>query len=441
MTSTAIDVEAKNPISSPRRAAFFLFALATGFLFAAPSIAQAQTYSVIYTFCSAANCVDGIEPSVNLIVDKQGNLYGEAQEGGSFSGYCANELGCGTVFELTPTGAESVFDTFGSFAGGYTPVGGLARDANGNLYGNTTFGGSSNKVCNLDGGCGVVFEVTPEGTSSVLYTFTGGRDGFWPNGNPILDTQGNLYGTTFYGGHARLAGTVFKITPTGQKITLYEFGAYKGDARSPQAGLIMDAQGNLYGTTRSGGLRGSEIKGLTCPGGCGTVFQINPAGVETILYTFMGWKAQDGAAPGAGLVMDGQGNLYGTTVYGGVYGDGSVFKLTLSGKETVLYSFTGGADGSFPLGSLALDAQGNIYGTTWRGGAHDFGVVFELPTSGTETILYSFTGGTDGSEPAGSLVFDKQGNLYGSTPWGGNTGGPCSEGGRSGCGVIFKLTP
>lgn len=287
----------------------------------------------------------------------------------------------------------------------------------------------------------MVFEVTPAGTGKVLYTFTGGKDGYWPTGNLILDAQGNLYGTTRYGGHEQRSGTAFKISPTGQKSTLYEFGAYKGDGRGPEAGLIMDTQGNLYGTTGSGGHRGGELKGLTCPGGCGIVFEINAAGVETILYTFMGWKAQDGAVPVAALVMDAEGNLYGTTNYGGVYGYGTVFKLVPSGKETVLYSFTGSAGGAFPSGNVVFDAEGNLYGTTFSGGADDFGTVFELTSSGTEKVLYSFTGGTDGGAPQDGLVYDTHGNLYGVTFTGGNLDGHCSEGGGLGCGVVFKVTP
>jgi uncharacterized repeat protein (TIGR03803 family) len=241
---------------------------------------------------------------------------------------------------------------------------------------------------------------------------------------------GNLYGTTFAGGSYVCSGgcgTVFKLTPSGTETVLYRFTG--GDGANPTAGLIADASGNLYGTTELGGGANG------CSGGCGTVFKLTPSGTETVLYRFTG--GSDGASPFAALIADGAGNLYGTTFFGGASGHGTVFKLTPSGTETVLYSFTGGSDGANPLAGLIADAAGNIYGMTNNGGAGSFGTVFKLIPSGNLAVLHSFSGGSDGAFPGlGSLIADAAGNLYGMTVEGGGSG--C---GAIGCGTVFKLTP
>jgi uncharacterized repeat protein (TIGR03803 family) len=251
-----------------------------------------------------------------------------------------------------------------------------------------------------------------------------------------MDATGNLYGTTGFGG-ASNAGTVFKLDPSGNKTVLYSFkGGSDGDV--PVAGLIMDAAGNLYGTTEDGG-------SSNCSFGCGIVFELDPAGNETVLHSFTG-SPGDGGRPVAGLIMDTAGNLYGTTAEGGsgtctvingipVSGCGTVFKLDPAGNETVLHSFTGGSDGIQALAALLMDAAGNLYSTTELGGSFGSGIVFKLDPSGNETLLHTFTGGNDGAAPLfASLIMDTAGNLYGTTQNGGGSSN-CTVG----CGTVFKL--
>ena len=249
-------------------------------------------------------------------------------------------------------------------------------------------------------------------TFSVLHTFTGSPDGAVPDGGLVRDAQGNLYGTTVLGG-AYNYGTVFKLDTTGKETVLYSFTGTGGDGANPYAGLVRDAQGNLYGTTNDGGASGGA------PFGWGTVFKVDTAGTETVLYSFTG--PPDGAVTYAGLVRDAQGNLYGTTWSGGAYDAGTAFKVDTAGTETVLHSFSGtGGDGSEPFAGLVRDAQGNLYGTTVLGGdtacnpPNGCGTVFKVDTSGSETVLYAFTG-ADGAGPEAGLVRDAQGNLYGAT--------------------------
>ena len=400
--------------------------------------AAAQMETVLYPFCSQANCADGAWPTGNLGIDADGNLYGAA---GGGSPECSF-WGCGVVFQLTPDGTETVVHSFSldDLANGVVPSGGLVRDADGNFYGETGWGGYTAGFCKEDQGCGVVFQLSPAGVETVLYSFTGGKNGRGPGGGLILDSQGNLYGTTSGLTGDRGAGTAFRISLTGAETVLYQFGAYKRDGKinSPQS-LVMDSEGNLYGTTTNGGQPGRRSKTDSCYIGCGTVFKISAAGVETVLHAFGGYKKKDGALPLAGLAIDKHGNLYGTTYEGGLYGYGTVFEITPSGAETVLHNFTGGTDGAFPFSGLVLDAQGNMYGTTWRGGTYTFGTVYQVTPSGVETVLHSFSGGADGGWPQNSgLVLDDQNNIYGTTPAGGSLNGICSQVG--GCGVLFKVS-
>jgi uncharacterized repeat protein (TIGR03803 family) len=230
-------------------------------------------------------------------------------------------------------------------------------------------------------------------TFTLLYTFTGGADGRTPGGGVILDAAGNLYGTTTQGGNLACSqgcGTVFKVDGAGKEIVLHSFtGTGAGDGEYPTAALVMDGQGNLYGTTAVGGTSGH-----------GTVFKVDTTGKETVLHSFSG-ASWEGAFPNGGVVRDGQGNLYGTTEAGGTSNCGTVFKLDPTGKETVLYSFTGtGGDGSSPEAGVVRDGQGNLYGTTRVGGVSNYGTVFTVDTSGKETVLYSFTGPwADGAYP------------------------------------------
>jgi uncharacterized repeat protein (TIGR03803 family) len=268
-------------------------------------------------------------------------------------------------------------------------------------------------------------------TETVLYSFRGGEDGASSAlGNLVMDKQGNLYGTTPSGGIANSSctsgscGTVFKVSPAGKEKVLYRFTG-GADGASPQAGLVIDQAGNLYGTTFAGGIQNCAGKG------CGTVFKVSPAGQETVLYSFTG--GDDGGLPIGGLVMDKTGNLYGTTEDSAPLTFGTVFKLTPSGTETVLHTFTGGSDGVSPsYGNLLMDTRGNLYGTTQAGGSSQGGTVFRVTPSGTETVLYAFKGGADGKLPFGSLAMDKQGRIYGTTSLGGM---PC------GCGTVYRLTP
>ena len=303
------------------------------------------------------------------------------------------------VIAASPARAQTltVLHSFGSGTDGSNSRASLIRDTQGNLYGTTDAGGGT--------GYGTVFMMSPSGVEKVLYSFPGnGTNGESPWGSLVRDSQGNLYGTTFYGGVG--SGTVFMTTRAGVETVLHNFTA-GADGADPWAGLLRDAQGNLYGTTYMGGLYNN-----------GTVFQVTPSGTETVLHSFLG---ADGAWPLGALVQDASGNLYGTTYVGGAYNYGTVFKLTLSGTVTVLYSFTGGVDGAKPYGSLVRDAQGNLYGTTFYGGANNHGTVFEVSPSGIERVFHSFIqAGLDGGSPVAGLVQDSNGVLFGTTSYGGS---------------------
>ncbi len=297
----------------------------------------------------------------------------------------------------------------------------------------TAYGGGS---VSCTGGCGLVFEITPTGSEKVLHSFLGGADGANPGAALIRDSQGNLYGTTYYGGSYGY-GTVFELTPTGVETVLHAFTGGT-DGGFPNGGLVMDKQGHFYGTTTFGGLPNTEG---------GVVFEMTPDGTETVLYSF-GATNGDGVTPQAGLILDAQGNLYGTTLYTGTYRDccGTVFKVTPTGVATVLHTFTNYPDGAFPWSSLVFDTQGNLYGTTYGGGSYGYGTVFEITQLGTEMVIYSFKlprfSSTnshkrgDGANPVAGLVFDTQGNLYGTTKAGGVFSRYCIA-----CGTIFKITP
>jgi len=316
----------------------------------------------------------------------------------------------------TPAFTEKVIHNFlESYPHGASPQAGLTIDPHGNLYGTTLSGGAFNG--------GVVFKVDPSGNQTVLYSFRIGTDGFYPNAGVIRDSEGNLYGTTSSGG-AHGYGTVYKLDPAGHETVLYSFTGGT-DGGGPQ-GVIRDSAGNLYGTTVQGGLAGG------CSGfGCGVVYRLDPANNLKVLYTFTG--GNDGGSPTAGLLRDSAGNLYGTTPNYGANFQGVVFKVDPAGHEKVLHTFTGGTDGGFPggfpSGSLTADSMGNLYGTAQTGGANFVGVVFKLDTHQVETVLYNFTGGSDGGYPHGGLIRDSAGNLYGAT----------QTGGTAFAGVVFKI--
>ena len=334
-------------------------------------IAKDGRESVLYSFQGGS---DGWGPMGSLFADATGTLFGATNVGG---GSDACEYGCGIIFKLPQGGKESVLYAFQGMADGQYPQGSLIADVNGNLYGVTTEGGNYNGSECAEAGCGTVFEVQPNGSKITLYAFQGGTDGVTPVGGLVADASGNLYGTTGAGGGSGCGGdgcgTVFKLTPDGTESVVYAFqGGNDGDA--PLAGLIMDNGGNLYGTTWGGG------EGSNSCSNCGIVFEVSPAGVETKLYAFK--DGNDGANPEAGVIMDASGNLFGTTHGGGGVacgreGCGTVFKLAPNGNETVLYAFAP-SHGRNPVAPLLLGKHKLLYGTTTGGGGHQDGVVFQL---------------------------------------------------------------
>jgi uncharacterized repeat protein (TIGR03803 family) len=383
----------------------------------------------------------GVHPFyADVALDNKGNFYGTTINTSANVGY-------GTVFKVDSSGHETVLHTFTGGSDGAYPEGGVVVDPEGSLYGTTRAGGNLSRHCvTQEGlGCGVVFKVGATGKETVLHTFTGGPDGSEPSfTNMVFDARGNLYGTALYGGYKSGfcgdpmwedgCGLIFKVSTTGRYSVLHTF---KGkDGANPSGTLMLDAKGNLYGTAQSGGDLSS------CGGGCGVVFKIDKRGKETILYTFHG---QDGSLPWGNVILDLSGNLYGTTWGGGSsgggcggYGCGVVFKLSTTGKYTVLYNFQG-TDGQQPQGNFVMDAEGNLYGATIGGGTYGAGTAFKVSSKGNVTILYTFTGGADGANPTAGLIFDaKQKKLYGTTEWGGDLN--CTPS-KFGCGTVFQLVP
>lgn len=392
----------------------------------------AYTEKVLYSFAGGS---DGSAPGTALTADAAGNLYGTTAQGGDF--------GFGTVFELVPSQTGWTHHVLYSFTGntdGVFPSSGVVFDQAGNLYGTTSNGGTDF--------FGNVYELSPVSgggwSESVLHSFVGGLDGQFPYGGVVFDKAGNLYGTTYYGGSASACngsgcGTVYVLTPNQSggwsETVLYGFSGL--DGALPQAGLVLDLAGNLYGTTSEGGTSTS------CqPNGCGVAFELadsNGAWTETVLHNFY-LTSQDGSMPLGSLTLHG-GHLFGMTLLGGRGRFGTVFDLARSQNgwsERIIYSLKGKTDGSTPVAGVAFDKSGNLYGTTEHGGGsgclkQGCGTAFELTPSGSawvESQLYGFSGGSDGSEPTGELILDKAGNLYGT-----------SSGGGAGYGVVFQLEP
>ena len=423
---------------------------------------------VLYSFQGGPD--NGSVPAGGVVFDKQGNLYGVSSDGGG-------------VYQLAPPvqkgGAwtETVLYVFQGITkgDGATPEGGLVIDSLGNLYGTTAYGGAGN--CMLLGilvGCGTVYELSPPQkgdtwTETVLYSFPTAKQGYFPSGNLVFDSAGDLYGATLFGGgygttcdgFYQYCGAVFELSPPktkGGKWTervLYGFkgvapGAQFGDGANPNGGLVLDSKGAIYGTTYFGG---NNVKG-ECQGGaggtgCGIVFKLTPPNqkggkwTEKVLHQFDG---QDGSNAAAGVVFDGNGNLYGTTSGGPQNGFGLVFELkrpsvkVRSWTEVVLHAFSDGSDGANPMTGLIFDANGDLYGTALGGGIPG-GVVFRLkpPKRGNSwllTVLYNLMGSPDGDHPVAGLIFDGVGNLYSTTEWGG-TGQSC----QGGCGTVFEVSP
>ncbi|MGA2136564.1 MAG: choice-of-anchor tandem repeat GloVer-containing protein [Bryobacteraceae bacterium] len=400
-------------------------------LFAATSIAlPAQTFNTIHSF----DGTDGALPHAGLIQAGDGNLYGATEGGG------AHQQG-GTIFQITPSGALTTLYSFCSQSGctdGENPYEGLVQASSGELYG-TTYGGGANHL-------GTVFKITLSGTLTTLYSFcsqSGCTDGEYPKGALVEAPNGEFYGTTSQGGANDGSGTVFKITPNGTLKTLYSFCAESGcaDGKAP-GGLVQAADGNFYGTTATGGA--SER------GCCGTVFTITPSGTLTTLHSFCAASScADGAAPVGGLIQASTGDFYGTTQDAGGDALGTVFKITPGGELTTLHRFcfqkTGCTDGSYPNAGLVQGADGNFYGTTSFGGACAYpsgcGTIFQIAPSGALTTLHSFCSESncaDGEIPAAALVQAANGDLYGTTNFGGAGIDRCSSG--NGCGTVFSLS-
>jgi uncharacterized repeat protein (TIGR03803 family) len=420
------DRKSKLELESGAAGAIVCLICAITFAAVLPGVANAQTYSVLYTFMGNS---DGAFPDITPILDSAGNLYGASAENSSLN--CKGS--CSNIFKIDPSGNETtLFTSKNGSTTGYG-VSSLALDKSGMLYATMEFGGP--------GAYGYVFKLNKKGKRAVLHNFpVNSQDGQAP-ANLILDAKGNMYGLTIQGGGTGCngfgCGTVFELTKKRQEtIVDFSSAAYVPDS------LVRDASGNFYGTTYQGGSQ-------RCGGGCGTVFKIDTSGTVTVLYAFQG--APDGSLPEGDIAIDSAGNLYGATWEGGnssactPSGCGTVYKLDPSGKETVLHKFSV-SDGMLPEGGVVLDSAGNLYGTTFAGGTSPScrgsgcGTVYKIDTNGKQTVLYSFSSGSDGGFPAGGLVFDSAGNLYGTALYGGFSGGNglCFP---SGCGTVFKLTP
>ncbi|MGC2110696.1 MAG: choice-of-anchor tandem repeat GloVer-containing protein [Candidatus Korobacteraceae bacterium] len=410
-------------------------ALAMGFVLtiAATPAANAQTFQVIHIFTGG---LDGAQSHAGLTMDRAGNLYGTTAYG---------NVNAGTVFKLSRRGSAWLFSPLYEFTGGSDgayPDAGVIVGPDGNVYGTTYTGGTFGDFCEYQY-CGTVYRLMPPAappitalspwTETVLYSFAGGNDGANPSSTPVFDANRNLYITTQSGGVGCVpygCGTVIELTPTNGSWTERILYSFQGgnDGQQPVAGLTFDQVHNLYGTTIYGG-------DGDC--GCGAVFQLMYSGSawsENVLHNFQG---SDGAGPWGGVIFDQSGNLYGTTMSGGPGNPagGTAFELTPSSGRwayTLVYGFNDDLDG--PYGGLTLDAAGNLYGMTSGGGTYQQGEVFKLTrsTNGwTLTTLHDFTGGNDGGDPFGDVLIDANGNLYGTTAYGGSY----SEG------VVWEITP
>jgi uncharacterized repeat protein (TIGR03803 family) len=378
--------------------------------------ANAQTETNLYSFAGPPND-DGRGPYARLVQGNDGNFYGTTFYGGT-NLECGGE-GCGTVFRISPSGSETNLHSFGAANDGSSPVGGLVQGSDGNFYGTTFFGGTYSY--------GTVFRINPSSSYTSLYSFVGSpNDGAYSEAGLVQGSDSNFYGTTYSGGTYSY-GTVFRINPSGSYTSLYSFVG-SPDGSQPYAGLVQGSDGNFDGTTEHGGTHGS-----------GTVFRISSSGTYTSLYSF-GSVPNDGSQPQAGLVQGSDGNFYGTTQDGGTHGSGTVFRISSSGTYTNLYSFGSVTnDGVYSEAGLVQGSDGNFYGTTEFGGTstnslcggRGCGTVFRISPSGTNTTLYSFAGPpTDGNFPYAGLVQGSDGNFDGTT-YGGGTNNE---------GIVFKLT-
>jgi uncharacterized repeat protein (TIGR03803 family) len=370
------------------------------------TIFKITTNGALTTLYSFTGGDDGATPYGGpLVLGSDGNFYGTTYQGGQYGAFSG---GYGAVFKIGTNGALTSLHSFTDSADGALPQAGLTLGADGNFYGTTAIGG--------DFKGGTVFQITPGGAFTPLYSFTGGGDGGYPYAGLVQGGDSNFYGTTEVGG-ASGDGTVFQISSNSAFASLYSFTG-GDDGKTLFAGLVRANGGTFYGATYGGGTEGG-----------GTVFQINSDGALTNLYSFPG--VNDGANPKAGLAQGSDGNFYGTTYSGGTNNAGTVFQMSVSGALTSLYSFTGGGDGGDPIAGLTQGSDGNFYGTTESGGASGHGTVFQISTNGAFTPLYSFTGGSDGASPQGGLVRGSDGYFYGTT----------ASGGASQEGTVFQISP
>ncbi len=368
---------------------------------------QSQTFNSLHSF----DGTDGSDPAAGLVQATDGNFYGTTAQGG------AN--GQGTVFKISPNGTLTTLYSFCSQSNctdGADPFEALVQASNGDLYGTTVEGGvDANSVFP---GFGTIFKINASGKLTTVYNFCSlidCSDGTNPYGGLIQAADGNLYGTTYNGGFDG-AGAVFKITPTGKLTALYSFCSLSDctDGDFPFAGLVQATDGNLYGTTYYGGSNSG-----------GTVFKITPGGVLTTLHSFCSEAScTDGSNPEGAMVQGEDGNLYGITAAGGANGStGTLFKITLSGSLTTLHSFCSQSDctdGGYPSAGMVQGTDGNLYGTTSEGGANNFGTVFKITARGVLTTLHSFDS-TEGAPSYAGLVQGTNGSFFGTTPVGGTS--------------------
>jgi uncharacterized repeat protein (TIGR03803 family) len=387
--------------------------------------AGAANTTQIYSFAGGS---DGEYTDTELVMDIAGNLYGTSVQGGAFGG--------GTVFQLAPSGSgwtHTVLYNFTGGADGGEPYKGVTLDAHGNLYGTAVTGGGGS----CEGGCGVVYKLANSAgvwTQSVIHAFSGGKDGSGPGSPVAFDKRGNLYGTTPTGG-AKGFGVVYEMKPgangTWNLMVIHTFTGGTDGLGGSASRLLLDAVGNIYGVNTVGGANGF-----------GNVYELAPSGGGkwqlTTLYSFQ--DQPDGASPYGGVIFDKNGNLYGTTYYAGAKDVGTVYKLTHnngSWTESVIYSFKGGSDGDSPISTLVTDAKGNLYGTTSDGGAAKCGcgTIFRVaPGSGgvwTESAVYRFPGTPKPGFAYNGMVSDGKGNFYGATV----------HGGTGNDGAIYQFTP
>jgi uncharacterized repeat protein (TIGR03803 family) len=372
-------------------------------LCAATAVASsAQTFTNLFSFDGA----DGSDPMGSLVQGASGDLYGTTYRGGPNSNDNCDGT-CGTAFKITVTGSllgSHFFCPQNNCTDGSNPYTGMILATDGNFYGTTEAGGN---VCNGTYGCGTVFRISAKGRLTTLYRFCAEGfpvciDGYAPFGQLAQGTDGNLYGTTPYGGGSK-GGTVFKITLGGKLTPLHNFDGNGTDGVSPNAGLVEASDGRFYGTTSGGGTHN-----------LGTIYRIRSGGALTIMHNFNG---SDGILPQSALVQGTDGELYGTTHEGGVYNDGTVFKITLGGILTTLYSFCAQpncTDGKYPDTNLVQGTDGNFYGTSGAGGANggEFGTIFNITSTGALNTLHSFDGSDGTGRPSG-LIQSTNGTFYG----------------------------